>query len=62
MNMTTGYSNYTRADARKEIGEMRKFTQELVKSPGKAQKLLIEAGILRKSGRGLAKKYQSAST
>lgn len=59
--MTTGYSSYTKAEARKEITEMRKFTKELAASPSRARKLLIEAGILDKSGKALAKKYQASS-
>jgi hypothetical protein len=59
--MTTGYSSYTKAEAHKEILAMREFTKELKASPDRARKLLVDAGILTKSGKRLNRKCRSTA-
>jgi hypothetical protein len=55
--MMTGFSKLTRAEARKEIQQMRKYLQKNINTPAEARNLLVRAGILTKSGKRLSKAY-----
>jgi|LakMenE01Jun11ns_1017448.scaffolds.fasta_scaffold9076439_2 hypothetical protein len=56
--MSTGLSTISRAQAKQDIVQMRRFVRRAAATPAKARALLIKAGILEKSGKTLAKAYR----
>lgn len=56
--MTTVYSTRTKREARREIREMREAAAKINASASSARAFLVSAGILSKTGKGLAPRYQ----
>lgn len=56
--MATKYSTLTKKEMISDIRVMQKASAEINSSPRKARAFLIAAGILTKSGKGLASQYR----
>ena len=55
--MTTGYSNMSSEDVRREIEGIKRTTKKIIKSRATARAFLFKAGIITKNGK-LAPQYR----
>jgi len=56
--MTTGYSTLTAEEAKRDIRQMKKATNEITSSRKRAVAFLVSAGILTKNGKALSRQYR----